>query len=79
MNKNRLTDMEIQAIKDKVIHKADCTENNSRHKGNPSAESDENYAPVENDEVAAHNDKDNLMIPVCRRPLSTPMMEMKLK
>ena len=37
MNKKRLTDMEIQAIKDKVTDKTDCIENNSLHEGNPSA------------------------------------------
>ena len=49
MNKKRLTDMEIQAIKDKVTDKTDCTEKNSPHEINPSAETVEDNAPVASD------------------------------
>ena len=55
INKKRLTDMEIQAIKDKVIDKSDCIENNSRHEDNPSAEAEDDDLPVENDEVDTQN------------------------
>ena len=63
MNKKRLTDMEIQAIKDKVTDKTDCTENNSLHEGNPSAVAVEDNAPEASDEVAVHNDKEQLNDP----------------
>lgn len=64
MNKKRLTDMEIQAIKDKkVTDKTDCTENNSRHEGNPSAEAVDDNAPAANDEVDVPNDKEQLNDP----------------
>ena len=55
INKKRLTDMEIQAIKDKVIDKSDCIENKSRHEDNPSAEAEDDDHPVENDEVDTQN------------------------
>ena len=55
INKKRVTDMEIQAIKDKVIDKSDCIENNSRHEDNPSAEAEDDDLPVENDEVDTQN------------------------
>ena len=54
-NKKRLTDLEIQAIKDKVTDKTDCTENNSR----PSAEAVEDNAPVASDTVAVHKEQLN--------------------
>ena len=55
MNKKRLTDMEIQSIKDKVTDKRDCTENHSRHEGNTSAQAVGDNAPVASDEVVVHN------------------------
>jgi len=63
MDKKRLTDMEIQAIKDKVTDKTDCTKKNSRHEGNPSAEAVEDNASVASDEVAVHDDKEELNDP----------------
>jgi len=42
--------MEIQTIKDKVTDKADCTDNNSCHEGNPSAVAVEDNAPVASEE-----------------------------
>ena len=46
MKKKRLTDMEIQAIKDKVTDKTDCSENNCRHEGNPSAQAVADNTPL---------------------------------
>ena len=60
MNKKRLTDMEIQAIKDKVTDKTDCSENNSHHEGNPSAQAVADNAPLASDGVAVHNNKEQL-------------------
>ena len=59
MNKKRLTDIQIQAFKDKVTVKTDYTENNSRHEGNPSAEAVEDNAPVLSDDVAVHKEQLN--------------------
>lgn len=56
MDKKRLTDIEIQAIKDKVTDKTECAEKNSRHEGNPSAEAVEDNETVASDEVAVHNE-----------------------
>jgi len=63
MSKKRLTDMEIQAITDKVTDKTDCTESNSRHEDNPSAEAVGDNFPVASDEVAVQNDKKQLNDP----------------
>ena len=63
VNKKRLTDMEIQAIKDKVTDKTDCTENNSCHEDNPSAAAVEDNALVARDEVAVQTDKEQLNDP----------------
>jgi len=43
-----------------VTDKTDCTENNSRHEDNPSAEAVGDNAPVASDEVAVQNDKEQL-------------------